>query len=412
VARQADLLSVSEARQRILARFSRLNEEVLALDACLGRALARAIDASTELPPFNNSSMDGFALRAAATSSASSQRPAILTVASTIAAGSVGLLPIEDGEAARIMTGAPLPPGADAVVPFEDVDDRVESILVKAPVPIGACVRPAGQDVKPGVRVLDAGTELGSAQIALLAALGAAEVCCIRRPEVAILATGDELAAPGVQLRPGQIYNSNVPMLAAAVVEAGGKPRILPTAADEPEEIAGALAAAGGADLLITSGGASVGDFDHVKAALGASGELGFWRVRVRPGKPLIFGSIGELPLIGLPGNPTSAMVTFEIFARPAIRTMLGLPPFRPEIEATVEEVIDNHGGRETYARVRLRYEHGAFYASLAGPQDSAMLVPLARADGLLRIAADVPEVHQGDTGSVLTWRLPAAIEG
>jgi molybdopterin molybdotransferase len=352
--------------------------------------------------------MDGFALRSNDTQSASRQRPSRLVVSRTVAAGTLSPDRLQEDEAARIMTGAPLPVGADAVVPFEEVREDADSILIDSPVPRGACVRPAGQDVKPGARVLDAGVELGSVQIGLLAALGQAEVWCIRRPRVAILATGDELVAPGQVLGPAQIYNSNAPMLAAAVAEAGGEAQLLPTAADDPHAIELSLSSAQGLDLLLTSGGASVGDFDHVKGALGASGRLGFWRVRVRPGKPLIFGSIGDLPLIGLPGNPTSAMVTFEIFARPAIRVMLGLPPFRPEIPVVVDENVENRGGRETYARVRLRLENGTFHASPSGPQDSAMLAPLARADGLLRIPADVPEMRVGDSGRVLVWRLPA----
>jgi molybdopterin molybdotransferase len=195
-------------------------------------------------------------------------------------------------------------------------------------------------------------------------------------------------------------------MLNAAVLEAGGEPVLLATAGDRPEEIAGALQGADGVDLLLTSGGASVGDFDHVKAVLGETGEVGFWRVRVRPGKPLIFGSLGNVPMIGLPGNPTSAMVTFELFARPAIRAMLGAPSDGTRVEAIVDDEIDNRGGRRTFFRVRLSYRDGAFHASLAGGQDSAMLVPLAHADGLLEIAEDWERVTPGEAAPVLVWRL------
>jgi molybdopterin molybdotransferase len=305
------------------------------------------------------------------------------------------------------MTGALLPEGADSVVPFEDVDDQGDAIELSRPVVAGACVRPAGQDVEAGVTVLAVGTQLSSARIGLLAALGYAEVPVVRQPRVAIIATGDELVPPGSPLRPGQIYNSNAPMLAAAVREAGGEPTYLSSVGDDPDEIAAELHAAREADLLLTSGGASVGDFDHVKAVLGAAGKVNFWRVRIRPGKPLIFGSIANVPLIGLPGNPTSAMVTFEVFVRPAIRTMLGMTRCRPTVEVMVDDEIDNRGGRETYARMRIRYRSGRFHASLSGIQDSAMLAPLARADGLLIIPHDVEKLYPGDMAAALVWRLP-----
>jgi molybdopterin molybdotransferase len=197
-------------------------------------------------------------------------------------------------------------------------------------------------------------------------------------------------------------------MLAAAVLEAGGVPLPLPTAADNLAAIAESVGGARDADLLITSGGASVGDFDHVKDVVGQAGELSFWRVRVRPGKPILFGAVGDLSVIGLPGNPTSAMVTFEEFVRPAIRTMLGAPPLRPEIQVVVDDRIDNRGGRRTYARVVLRQEDGAFHAALAGAQDSAMLLPLARADGLLIVPEDRVELLPGETATVQVLCLPS----
>jgi molybdopterin molybdotransferase len=411
VARQASLLSVEDARARILDHFIRLEAEHVPLDRCLGRVLAEPVTSSVDIPPFANSSMDGFALRSESTAGAGPKSPVSLSVADNIPAGSFSARELGPGESARIMTGAPLPPGADAVVPFEDVEDLESKICLSAPVPEGASVRPAGQDVKAGASVVPSGTELNSRGIALLAALGMGLVPVVRRPVVAILSTGDELVRPGTPLKSGQIYDSNSAMLLHAVTEAGGMPLVLPTVRDDAEEISETIASVSQADLLLTTGGASVGDFDYMKDVIGRGGELNFWRVRVRPGKPLLFGSIGSLRIIGLPGNPTSGMVTFEQFARPAIRRMLGAALYRPTVRVRLDERIDNRGGRRTYARARLRYEAGEFHASLSGPQDSAMLSPLARADGLVIVPEDRDELAEGEMALMQVWRLPDALD-
>lgn len=407
MARPAELLSVEEGQGRILAGFSVLPPEHVELERAMGRVLAMDIRAPRSLPPFANSSMDGFALHSASTAWASQHEPATLRVVQHVAAGDWSDRVLATDESARIMTGAPLPPGADAVIPFEEVEDRGDAIVVHHPVGASACVRPAGQDVHEGDLLLPAGVELRAPQIGLLAANGMASTAVRRRPSVAILSTGNELVQPGEPLRPGRIYNSNSPMLAAAVAEAGGETRTLPATGDDPEAIAAQIQSAHGADLLLTSGGASVGDYDHVKDVIGSAGSINFWRVRVRPGKPLIFGTYRGTPVIGLPGNPTSAMVTFEIFVRPAIRTMLGAPAFRPQIEAVIDEPIDNRGGRRTFARVTLRRDGETWHARLAGGQDSAMLLPLARADGLMAVPEWCEKLAPGERGIVQVWRLP-----
>jgi molybdopterin molybdotransferase len=398
---------VEEAQQRILSRFTRLSAERVPLDALLWRVLAEDISSGADVPPFANSSMDGFALRSGDTSTATPDSPVRLQVTQQVAAGATRWEPVTVGTVARIMTGAPLPDGADSVVPFEDVEETGELIVIPAPVRAGACIRPAAQDVRRGQELLRAGTVMQHPQIALLAAVGMAEAPATRRPRVAILATGDELVPPGEPLRPGQIYNSNSPMLAAAVREAGGEPMVLQRVEDTAEALREALERVRDVDLILTSGGASVGDYDHVRAVVAGTGEVGFWRVRLRPGKPLLFGSIGGTPIVGLPGNPTSAAVTFELFVRPAIRTMVGASPWRPTVDVVLDDAFDNRGGRRTYFRVSLRFQDGAIHATAAGGQDSAMIATLSRADGLLLVREEDERLEVGERATALVWRLP-----
>ncbi|HYE92762.1 MAG TPA: gephyrin-like molybdotransferase Glp, partial [Terriglobales bacterium] len=307
------MLTVEEALEQILSRVKTLPTERVPILSALGRALAESIVSGREIPPWANSSMDGYAVRAADTRAV----PARLTVVGTVTAGAMPSRDVRAGEAMRIFTGAPLPSGADAVIPQEDTDASDGAVTLKAAVGVGDYVRPRGEDLKAGDVVLEPGAALGPAEIGLLATVGVSQVLVYRRPRVAILSTGNELAELGREPGPGQIPNTNSYSLFAQVLEAGGDPLNLGIAADRMDSIEERLRWGGAADLLLSSAGVSVGDLDLVRDALTRAGaELHLWKVSMRPGKPITFGSIGERPVFGLPGNPVSAMVTFELFVR------------------------------------------------------------------------------------------------
>ena len=315
--------------------------------------------------------MDGYAVRAADTG-----RGVALTVVGRVEAGSVPARPVGAGEAMRIFTGAPLPDGADAVVPQEDVDAVNGRIDLRGSVDPAAYVRTAGEDVRVGDRVLEPGTVLSAAEIGLLATLGYGQARVYRRPRVAILSTGNELADLGAEPGPGQIPNTNTYSLTAQVLEAGGEPVILGVAPDRLEAIAERVARARDADMLVSSAGVSVGDLDLVRKALTEAGaELHLWQVSMRPGKPITFGSLAGHPVFGLPGNPVSAMVTFELFVRPALLKMAGRRRLtRPRIRARALMTIPNPGNRRGYLRVRLERDGDGVGARLTGEQGSAIL--------------------------------------
>ena len=373
------MLTLEDAQARLLSRAGRPAAEAVPLDDAFGRVLADPrITAAVDVPPFANSAMDGFALRAA-------DAPGELPVVGEVAAGAAELPSVPAGAAARIMTGAPLPAGVDTVVPIEEAEDRGDSVLIAGSVSSGAHVRAVGHDTRAGEEVCLPGV-LTSAKIAVLASLGLGRVSVLRRPSVAILSTGDELVAPGERLRPGQIHDANGPALAAAVREAGGEPLILERQPDTESGIERALAdAAARADLIVTSGGVSVGRHDVVRAVLERSGGLDFWRIAVQPGKPLAVGSFAGTTVVGLPGNPVSALVTFELFVRGYIRAMLGLVgDDRLHVRARPETRMEKDTRRRAFLRVRVWHEDGEIRARPAGGQASSQLRPMAEANALL----------------------------
>ncbi len=401
------MLSVEEAQEQVLSAFEPLGTERVPILQATGRVLTEDVYADTDIPPHANSSMDGYAVRAADTASAGSQSPARLRVIGDLPAGYAPEQEVAPGTTIRIMTGAPLPPGADAVVKVEDTDSDDEQVRIFAAVKPGNYVRPAGEDVRDGSLVLGRGTRLRPQEVGMLAALGREEVSVGRKPRVAILATGDELVAINEPLTPGKIRNTNSYSNAAQVIKHGGEPILLGIARDTVEELTAKIQAGleQDVDLFLTSGGVSVGDFDLVKDVLAAEGEMNFWRVRMKPGKPLAFGHIGpsplrqrsgqassgrSVPVLGLPGNPVSVMVSFEMFVRPALLTMQGMTEWqRPTVEATLMDEIPHKDARRHFVRVQLRWEEGEYHAYLTGAQGSGILSSMLKANGLAIIPED-----------------------
>ena len=347
------MISVEEARERVLGYFGVLEPETRPILEADGQVLAEDVEGRFDIPPLDNSAMDGYALRTGDIRGASEALAVTLRVTGSVAAGQLPTGSVEPGTAIRIMTGAPIPEGADAVVPFEDTDEverrasgrSLSEIAIREDVPTAANVRPAGSGhVRAGERVLESGTVLRSAEIGVLAALGRSSVRVIRRPVAAILATGDELVEVGQDLQAGSIYDVNSYSLSVAVQRAGGVPRLLGIARDNLDDLEAKLQAGLDADILLTSAGVSKGDYDIVKDVLARRGEIELWSVRMRPAKPLAFGVLDgpdgrRVPHLGLPGNPVSALVGFEQIGRPAILKMMGKTRFaRPTLRATLEE--------------------------------------------------------------------------
>ena len=399
--------SVREASERILAAVSPLPAVTVSLRDALGLVLAEDVISPIEHPPWDNSSMDGYAVRAADVESASNDVPVSLPVLETVRAGQRPTRPVERGTAIRVMTGAPVPEGADTVIRVEDTDGGETRVTIRDARDAGRNVRPRGEDLQPGTIAVPAGSVIGPAQFGVLASVGASTVKVHRRPRVAVLASGDELVDLDRfdEVRRGdRIVTSNSYTIAANVLAAGGEAVDLGIVRDDPASYAERMAGARGCDLLITSGGVSVGAFDFTKDVLKSLGaELHLWRVLMRPGAPLGFGTLHGMPWLGLPGNPVSAMVTFELFARPVIRRLRGeVNPFRKTFEVKLRDDVSIAAPLTHFMRVVVEWENGTAWARLTGPQGSGLLTSMSRANALLVVPPDRTAIRAGEIAHAL----------
>lgn len=387
-------LSYEVARQQILDRIRPLEAETVPLLEALGRAVAEPLIASLDLPRFDNSAMDGYALRAA-----DSGAGAKLRVTGYLAAGSLERPPVEPGCAVRIMTGAPLPPGADTVVPVEETDGGEAVVTLRGSVAASTHIRYRGEDVRCGEEVLPLGTVLRPPEISLLASFNRTEVKVVRRPRVAILSTGDELVEAGQPLPEGRIVNSNSWSLAASVLELGGIPLQLGIARDTLESLREKLTEGLQADMLITSAGVSAGDLDLVREVLDQLGvKQHFWKVDIKPGRPTAFGTKGAVPVFSLPGNPVATLVTFEEFVRPALLKMMGHRQIlKPLVRAVLQEPARKKPGRAQFLRVTVRAENGGLVVASSGDQNTGILRTSLRANGIAVLPASHGDFAAGD---------------
>jgi molybdopterin molybdotransferase len=411
------MLSVEEALEKILQEVDTLEEESVPILDSLGQVLAEDIKSDINVPPLDNAAMDGYAVQSKDTLGASGESPKILRVIDTVMAGSIPERPLLPGTAIRIMTGAPVPRDADSVVQFENTDEELQrasaadqpvtevSILCEASP--GLNIRKAGENIARGATALRKGTVIRPAEIGLLASLGYSQVKVFRRPVVAVLATGNELVELKQTLPEGKIYDSNTYSIASLVKRYGGIPKILGVALDREDSLVSKLQQGLDADMLLTIGGVSMGDYDMVKDILAKEGELVFWKVRVKPGKPLAFGRLKgagkngitrSIPHLGLPGNSVSCMVSFELFVRPTLLKMMGKKNLaKPTVEAIMEDSVKRTGERRIYDRAIVERRNGQYYARLTGPQGSGILTSMSQANGLVIIPEDKKEVSKGE---------------
>ena len=398
------MISVEEALEKVLSYIKVLDGIEIPILECLGQVLADDVYSSIDIPPKDNSAMDGYAVKAADIAGASASSPVYLDIIGESKAGTVSDTRVKAHTTVRIMTGATLPKGADSVVPFEETDETqrkdkpLKQIGILKAVEKGKNIRSAGEDIAKGHLALPKGAVLRPAQVGVLASLGLKTIRVIRRPTVAILATGDELVELGKPLSEGQIYNSNSYSAAAQVLRYGGIPKVLGIARDTEKDLTKKIGEALTTDMLLTTGGVSMGDYDLVKDVLAKQGEISFWKVRMKPGKPLAFGTIKGLPHLGLPGNPVSSMITFELFARPAILKMMGKTNLtRPTVDVIMESHIKNGDGRRIFARAIVRKEGDRLYAKTTGPQGSGILTSMSMANALVIVPENVAAVKEGD---------------
>jgi len=394
------MIRAEDAIRRILDTISPLPLEKVGILTALGRVLGEDIAAGRDIPPKNNSSMDGYALRSADTRGASPKKPVVLRVIEDIPAGSVPRCTVAPGTAARIMTGAPLPEGADAVLRMEDTEKDGDSVRILVEVEKDNDVRFAGEDVRSGELVIPRGSIVRPPEIGMLAALGRAFVSVHQRPIVAVLATGDELVDIDEPASPWKIVSSNSYSLAADVLHCGGIPLQIGIARDNREDLVAKFRAALRADLIVSSGGVSVGDYDLVKDVMKDVGNrMDFWRVAMRPGRPLAFGTIEGIPVFGLPGNPVSSMVSFEQFVRPSILKMAGKTKIhRHMAKAILQEDVQTKEGLKYFIRGIVSWKDGEAAVKTTGEQGSGILKSMVMANALIVIPEDVATAHAGDT--------------
>lgn len=406
------LVALEDVQASILGAVTRLEPVTVPLRDALGTVLAEPVVAPEAVPPFPNTAMDGYALRAGDTVGASADAPVRLRVVDDLAAGRAPDVPVGPGEAIRIMTGAPMPEGADAIVMVErtrrDPEDESGGVFVEVEAPVGQHVRAAGGDLRAGQTVFEAGTRLRGGHVGVLASVGATEVRVFPRPRVGVLSTGDELVESG-PLEMGQIRDSNRPMLLALAREAGCEPVDLGSARDDEDRIVAVLEDAfERCDAILSSGGVSVGDYDFVKAALDRFGALEWRQVAIKPAKPLAFGIVRGVPVFGLPGNPVSSLVSFELFARPALFQMAGNPSrFRPEVRAIAAHDFSRRtDGKLHLDRVSVRWTDDGYVAESTGNQASNALTATAIANGLARLP-DGDGVAAGESLTVMLLDSP-----
>ena len=395
------MISFHEARSKMLEGIKPLPPEKCRLEDLLGRMLAQDVTASFDIPPRDNSAMDGFAVIASDVAGASEQSPVTLQIIEDVPAGQVAAKSLKPGQAIRIMTGAQIPANADSVIPVEETSTGISNTEVRILMAVrqGANVRRQGEDVTAGQLLITKGTRLRPQEVGLIASLGLTEVLASKQPVVGIISSGNEVAAPGQPLKPGQIYDANRFSIGGQVKEAGALVRDYGIIADDLAKIKETLnQAARECDVVITSGGVSVGDYDLMKQALSELGQMNFWQVKQKPGKPLAYGHINGKPVVGLPGNPVSSMVVCDQYVRSLLLKMQGSQNiFKAPITAVCDQAVKKPAGKTQFLRAKVKWQDGAYHAVLTGPQGSGILTSMVQADGLMILPEECEGVKPGD---------------